>query len=129
MYTLPIIATIITLSIYQMLSFLVSKARYDYKIQAPLTTGHPIFERMYRTHLNFMENMVTFLPLVWIASIKFSTNNNPFYIASLIFWIAGRSVFSYLYIADISFKGKLIANIISLLSTIVLAILSVLTLF
>jgi glutathione S-transferase len=35
-------------------------------VQAPATTGHPAFERANRVHVNTLENLIIFVPAVWI---------------------------------------------------------------
>ena len=115
----PILITIITLFIYQILSLNVSRSRFQNKIPAPITVGNLNFERAYRTHLNFLENMVIFLPLVWICS---SFGNNIFYLLSCVFWIIGRVVFSISYIKDLDLKIKIAANAVAITSIFVLLI-------
>ncbi|GAB4153576.1 MAG: hypothetical protein Tsb0016_26090 [Sphingomonadales bacterium] len=44
----------------------VGTARGKYKISAPATAGDPAFERVYRAHLNSVEQFVLFLPALWL---------------------------------------------------------------
>ena len=37
-------------------------------VEAPATTGHPDFERAFRAHYNTIENLVIFLPVLWLAA-------------------------------------------------------------
>lgn len=123
----PILITVITLFIYQILSLNVSRSRFENKIPAPITIGNPNFERAYRTHLNFLENMVIFLPLVWICSIL--GYNNIFYVSSCVFWLIGRLIFSFAYIQNLSLKIKITANAIAITSIFVLLIMSLIGVF
>jgi len=50
---------------YYVFSFAVGAARGRYKVPAPATSGHPDFERVYRVHMNTLEQMMVFLPSLW----------------------------------------------------------------
>jgi len=122
-----ILIIIVSLVFYQSLSISVSAARDKYKIKAPATTGNENFERAYRTHLNFMENLVIFLPLVLIAGIKFDTSF--WYIGACALWLIGKIVFSIAYSKGFSDKLKIGANVVSLVGVLTLFALAVLVLF
>ena len=51
---------------YIVMAALVGRARGKYGIQAPAMTGHPDFERAKRVHVNTLENLIVFVPAVWI---------------------------------------------------------------
>jgi glutathione S-transferase len=51
---------------YMVMAGLVGRARAKYGIQAPATTGHPDFERANRVHINTLENLIIFMPAVWL---------------------------------------------------------------
>lgn len=51
---------------YIVMAALVGRARGKYGIQAPAMTGHPDFERANRVHINTLENLIVFVPAVWI---------------------------------------------------------------
>jgi len=60
---------LITLGVVALLFALggaVGKARAQYNIKAPATTGDPAFERTFRAHQNAIENAVIFLPSLWL---------------------------------------------------------------
>lgn len=44
-------------------------ARAKSGLQAPATTGDPLFERYYRVQQNTIEQMVVFLPALWLCGI------------------------------------------------------------
>jgi glutathione S-transferase len=66
-------------------------------IDAPATTGHPQFERAFRTHVNTAENLVLFLPLLWLATI-FYGGIIPFLLG--IAWVLGRIAYAWGYSQD-----------------------------
>ena len=51
---------------YIVMAALVGRARAKYGIHAPAMTGHPDFERANRVHVNTLENLIIFVPAVWI---------------------------------------------------------------
>jgi glutathione S-transferase len=51
---------------YVAMAALVGRAREKFGILAPTMTGHPDFERVIRVHLNTLENLIIFVPAVWI---------------------------------------------------------------
>ncbi len=57
------------LAVLQFIAFgmLVGAARSKYGVVAPATSGHPQFERMYRVHMNTLEQMVTLLPAMYLC--------------------------------------------------------------
>jgi len=77
--------------------FLVAKARGTYGIKAPATTGHEIFERYYRVHMNTLETLVVFVPALWIAAHYWS----PYWVTALgAVYLIGRIVYLRGYVAD-----------------------------
>jgi glutathione S-transferase len=64
---------------YIVMAGLVGRARAKYGIRAPAMTGHPDFERANRVHVNTLENLIVFVPAVWI----FATYVSPLYAAIL----------------------------------------------
>src|SRR5262245_12643118 len=67
--SLPAIATLAIILWYMVTVFQVGRARTKYKIYAPATTGDPGFERYLRVQMNEVENMVAFLPSMWLYAI------------------------------------------------------------
>ena len=89
------IFTLLVLFIYQALSINVSRLRFKNKIAVPKTAGNENFEIAQRMHLNFLENLVVFLPLLWIFS--FLGQNIFWVIAFGLAWNIGRILFSIGY--------------------------------
>lgn len=48
------------------LGMLVGIARGRFKVHAPATTGHPTFDRLFRAHQNSLEQLIAFIPSVWL---------------------------------------------------------------
>lgn len=64
----PSLVTVSALLLYQILALNVGRARAKYKIIPPATTGDPNFERVLRVQQNTLEQLVFFLPSLWLFS-------------------------------------------------------------
>jgi glutathione S-transferase len=84
------IDTILAVLVALFASFRVSQMRGKHGIHAPATVGHPDFERAFRAHANTIENMILYLPLLWMAAF-FYGGQFPFWIGLL--WIVGRVLY------------------------------------
>jgi glutathione S-transferase len=73
----------------------VSQMRGKHGIHAPTTVGHPEFERAFRAHANTVENLILYIPLLWLAAF-FYGGQLPFWVGLI--WVVGR----VLYIAGYS---------------------------
>jgi uncharacterized membrane protein YecN with MAPEG domain len=51
---------------FLLFGFAVGHARDRYKVPAPATVGHEVFERYYRVQMNTLEQLVVFLPSIWL---------------------------------------------------------------
>jgi len=73
------------------------RARGKHNIVAPATTGHPEFERKLRIQQNMLEQLVVFLPSLWI----FCLTVQPLIGAALgLIFVIGRVIYSVAYAAD-----------------------------
>lgn len=61
--------TLLTLLVYFIFSYQVGRARMIYGVKAPETSGPPEFLCALRVQLNTLEQMVIFLPLLWMAAL------------------------------------------------------------
>ncbi len=82
---------------YMVFSFQAGMARGKYKIEAPATGGHPIFERRLRVQMNTLEQLIVFLPGLVLFGRYVSAP-----IAAILgaIFILGRIVYSIGYVAD-----------------------------
>jgi uncharacterized MAPEG superfamily protein len=84
---LPALVTLLALAFYVFTGVKVGWARGRYKIEAPAVTGDPAFERVYRVQMNTLEQLVAFLPALWLAAVF----GNPLLASGLgLLWILGR---------------------------------------
>jgi glutathione S-transferase len=89
---------------------LVGRARGKFGIQVPATTGHPDFERVFRAHMNTLEQAVAFLPVLWLATI-YSNEAVAAYLGYA--WIVGRLWYIAGYVSEAKKRsmGFLIASL------------------
>jgi uncharacterized MAPEG superfamily protein len=93
------VAFVIALALLEFAAFgmLVGWARGRYKVAAPAIGGHPVFERYFRAHQNTMEQLVAFVPAIWL----FGAYVNPTWAAWLgLVFVVGRVVYLVGYVAD-----------------------------
>lgn len=90
----PALITLATLLLLFGCICLVSAARGRHKVRAPATIGPEEFERVFRVQMNTLENVVIFLPALWLASIYFSPR-----IAAAIgaVWVVARIWYAFAY--------------------------------
>lgn len=90
-YALPALTTLTAVLLYVVTIANVGRARSKHKIEAPAITGHPDFERAHRVQVNTLEQMVAFLPALWLFAVYVS----PAWASALgAVWIAGRALYA-----------------------------------
>ncbi len=113
----PAIITLLALLLFTVTIFAVGAARIKYGVKAPATTGNENFERIFRVQMNTLENLVLFLPSLWL----FSEYLSPLWSGILgVIWLIGRVdyMLSYMRSAEARSRGYAI----SALAFLVLAI-------
>jgi glutathione S-transferase len=88
------LATVGALLLYMTVTMKVGAARAKYGVKAPAMTGDPDFERVVRVHHNTLEQLVVFLPALWL----FGQFVSSAYAAILgLVWIIGRGLYAWGY--------------------------------
>ncbi|MGE0116000.1 MAG: MAPEG family protein [Steroidobacteraceae bacterium] len=96
------LVTLLALVQFIWFGILVGRARVRHGVAAPATTGHEIFERYYRVHMNTLETMAVFLPALWVAAQYWS----PAWMAGLgAIYLVGRQLYLRGYVADPNKRG------------------------
>lgn len=91
------IVVIVALLQFFAFGFAVARARGRYNCPAPATTGHEIFERYYRVQMNTLEQLVIFLPAIYL----FARTWDPRWAAALgVVWILGRLIYFRSYVRE-----------------------------
>jgi glutathione S-transferase len=94
--------TLLALLLYQVFSIAVGRARVRYGIKAPAVTGNEHFERAYRVQMNTVEQMVFFLPALWLCAVLLSDIGAA--VGGLI-WVIGRAIYAVSYRNDPAKRG------------------------
>jgi len=89
---LSAIVTILAVLMYFYMGLRVGQMRGKHKIAAPAMTGNPEFERAVRVHMNTLEQIIVFLPLLWVATVYFRTLGWLPAVLGLV-WIVGRILY------------------------------------
>ena len=96
------LVTLLALVTYLGTMFHCGRMRARHHVMAPATTGHPAFERALRIQQNTLEQLVAFLPALWLFSILV----NPMIGAALgLVWIVGRVIYAVSYARDPEKRG------------------------
>jgi glutathione S-transferase len=90
-------ATLLVLALHFALSMMVGRARGRYGVKAPAITGHEQFERAYRVQMNTIEQMLFFLPAMWLCAVLLSDTAAA---AGGVIWVIGRIVYAFRYLND-----------------------------
>jgi glutathione S-transferase len=92
-----VLVTAVALVQFTWFGWQVGRARARCGVPAPATTGHPEFERYYRVHMNTLEQLAMFLPLLWI----FASYVSATWGAGLgVVFIVGRALYARAYVRD-----------------------------
>ncbi|OUL27403.1 hypothetical protein BV378_11975 [Nostoc sp. RF31YmG] len=118
--------TALTLLLYLVITINVGRARAKYKVLPPQMTGDADFERVLRVQQNTLEQMVVFVPALWL----FSFYINPLWGAVIgAIWLVGRVAYAWGYYQaaekrKIGFGISSISGLVLLLGSLVGIILS-----
>ena len=98
----------------------VGQARGKYGVKAPATSGDDMFDRIYRVQANTLEQLVCFLPALFVAAVYWP----PLYIAAIgVVYLVGRTVYWLSYVKDPGTRGS--GFLITVVSIVLLVIASV----
>ena len=86
--------TLLTVALLFAVTFNVGRARGKYQIKAPAVLGHEMFERAYRIQLNTIENVLMFLPALWLYAIFIGDKGAG---DSGMIWLLGRIWYAIAY--------------------------------
>ncbi len=125
---MELVAIVAALALLEYTAFVwrAGKARGEAGVPAPAMSGHPVFERHVRVQENTVEQLVIFLPALFLFAIYASELGAA---ALGAVFILGRGLYAHAYVNDPAKRGPgfaltLGANIILVVGTIVGAVIS-----
>ena len=71
-------------------------------MKAPAVTGNEQFERAYRVQMNTLEQLVFFLPSMWLYALLL---NDEVAAAVGVIWILGRAIYAVAYTRNPASRG------------------------
>jgi uncharacterized MAPEG superfamily protein len=122
------IVTVLALIQYTWVGIQVGQQRVKHECDAPVMAGPPEFERMFRVHYNTMEQLVVFLPALWL----YAHLVNPIWGAGLgVVYLIGRFIYRAAYLKDPDSRslGFMLTFLPSAVMLVWVLAVSVLTLF
>ena len=96
---MPYVHIVTALAVLQFVvfGFRVGVARERYGVKAPAITGNEIFERLFRVQMNTLEQLIVFLPGLYLFARYFS----PYVAAALgVVYLLGRELYAFTYVRD-----------------------------
>ena len=109
--------TIAAMILYIATALEVARARGRHRIEAPVMTGNPDFERVVRVQANTLEHLVPFLAMLWLCAVFWA----PLPAALLgVVWLFGRAVYAIGYYR--SAPGRHPGFVIAMLALLLLTI-------
>ena len=91
------IVTALAILQFIVFGYKVGRARGRYGVKAPAISGHEIFERLFRVQQNTLEQLIVFLPGIFLFSRYFS----PAVAAGIgVVYLIGREIFAYSYVKE-----------------------------
>ncbi|MCH8944215.1 MAG: MAPEG family protein [Proteobacteria bacterium] len=112
-----VIVTALALIQFVVFGIQVSRIRGKSGIKAPTMTGSPELDRMFRVHVNTMEQLVLFIPALWLYAYYV----NPLWGAGIgLVYIVGRFIYRAAYLKDPS--GRTLGFLLSFLPSTVMLV-------
>ena len=114
---MPYVHIVIALALLEFFLFgvAVARARATYRVMAPATAGHEVFERYFRVQMNTLEQLVIFVPSI----LMFGVYVNAWLAAALgLTFIFGRAVYFVGYVR--AAEGRHLGFVLSAVPNLVL---------
>jgi uncharacterized membrane protein YecN with MAPEG domain len=96
------IVTALALLQFVVFGFKVGRARARYGVKAPAVTGNDTFERYFRVQQNTLEQLIVFLPGLYLFSHYFRPQ-----VAAVLgaIYLIGREIYAFTYVKDPARRG------------------------
>lgn len=120
------IVTALALLEYMFMAYQVGSGRIKYNVEAPAVSGNPTWERLYRVQTNTLEQLIIFLPALWM----FGYLASPLWAGLLgLLFVVGRGLYMTSYVRDpasrtVGFVLGFAANAVLVIGSLVAAVLA-----
>ncbi len=116
----PALITCIAILEYMAFTLRTGFGRQKYGVEVPAVTGHPEFERIFRVQQNTLEQLIIFLPALWLFSF-FASSTIAAGIGLL--FVIGRPIYAITYVRDpgtrtLGFLMGFLANVILIVGSL-----------
>jgi glutathione S-transferase len=122
-----VIVTVLAIGQYILFGVQVGVLRGKHGVKAPAVAGPEEFERMNRVHINTLEQLVVFLPALWMHALY----ANPLWggVIGLVY-VTGRFIYRAAYLKDpasreLGFTMTIVPSIILLIWALIAAVMRV----
>jgi glutathione S-transferase len=95
------LATLGVVIVLQYVSLQVGRARHVYQVPLPEVSGPEAFNRVFRVHMNTLENVPLFLPLLWLFAATWGDAWAGIFGGA---WVAGRFLYAWGYYRAVSLR-------------------------
>ena len=116
---LTALITVAALIYTVILSMRVGALRGKTGVDAPAVTGDPIFERAFRVHANTIEQLVLFIPVLWLSV---GVIGDMWTALIGLVWIVGRVLYAITYMKDPAKRGP--GMMITFAATVILMLIT-----
>ena len=94
--------------------------RIDLHVEVPAVTGHPEFERIFRVQQNTLEQLIIFLPALWLFSFFVSATIGA---GIGLLFVIGRPIYAITYVRDpgtrtLGFLMGFLANVVLIVGSL-----------
>lgn len=101
-HSFPALVTGLALLLYVACFVVTGRARMRFGIKAPAVTGAPEFERAFRIQQNTIEQLILFLPALWLFALYVS----PLWGGLLgLVWVGARALYAISYYREPDSRG------------------------
>lgn len=94
-FHLTVLVSLLALIYYIWTAAMVGRARARHGVKAPSTDGPEGFLCAFRLQQNTLEQLVLFLPVLWLAYISYNSIW-PAFVGAV--WLLGRVIYAYAYL-------------------------------
>ena len=116
---LTALITVAALIYTVILSMRVGALRGKTGVDAPAVTGDPLFERAFRVHANTVEQLVLFVPVLWLSV---GVIGDMWTALIGLVWIVGRVLYAITYMKDPAKRGP--GMMITFAATVILMLIT-----